>query len=80
MEKSSLSELIKAVRKHKAMTQQELADSSGLSLRTEQRIEKGTEEVSSYSLKQISKILDLPLNEITMLQMSRIKKRRQPNR
>lgn len=74
MEKSSLSELIKAARKQKGLTQQELADSSSLSLRTIQRIEKGTKEASTYSLKQISKILDLTFNEITKLQMNQIKK------
>lgn len=66
MEKPTYNELIKNARKAKGLTQQELADEAGLSLRTVQRIEKGTEEISGYSLKQISKILNIPLEQIIM--------------
>ena len=72
MEKPTYNELIKNARKAKGLTQQELADEAGLSLRTVQRIEKGTEEISGYSLKQISKILNIPLEQIIMQHVNQI--------
>ncbi len=72
MENLNYSEKIKAERKLKGLTQQELANETGLSLRTIQRIEKGTEEISGYSLKQISKILDIPLEQIIMQNVNQV--------
>ena len=41
------------------MTQQELATNSNISIRTIQRIEKGLSKGSSYSLKELAKILEI---------------------
>lgn len=66
MEKTNYNELIKNTRKANGLTQQELANEAGLSLRTVQRIEKGTEEISGFSLRQISNVLDIPLEQLIM--------------
>ena len=55
-------EKIKALRLAKGMTQQELADQSGISLRTIQRIEYGEVKPSLYSLKKLSVVLEADLN------------------
>lgn len=72
MEKPNYNQLIKTTRKQKALTQQDLADRAGISLRTVQRIEKGTEEISGYSLKKISEILDIPLEQMIMPSVNQI--------
>lgn len=72
MNKKNYNEQIKAARKSKGFTQQELADEAGVSLRTVQRIEKGTEEISGFSLRQISKTLDIPLEQIIMHNVNQI--------
>jgi transcriptional regulator with XRE-family HTH domain len=56
-------EKIKALRLAKGMTQQELADQSGISLRTIQRIEYGEVKPSLYSLKKLSVVLEEDLNQ-----------------
>lgn len=55
-------EKIKTLRLAKGMTQQELADQSGISLRTIQRIEYGEVKPSLYSLKKLSVVLEEDLN------------------
>lgn len=55
------------------MTQQELANETGLSLRTVQRIEKGDQELSGYSLKQVSRVLNIPLEHLIMSNVSHLK-------
>lgn len=72
MEKTHYNELIKSARKLKGITQQELADKAGISLRTVQRIEKGTEEISGFSLKQISNILEIPLEGLIMSNVNQL--------
>ncbi|WP_333865917.1 helix-turn-helix domain-containing protein [Sphingobacterium sp.] len=72
MESQSANQLIKLSRKRKGLTQQELADQAGVSLRTVQRIEKGTEEISGFSLKQISQILEIPLEQLIMPNVNQI--------
>ncbi|MCA5004233.1 helix-turn-helix domain-containing protein [Sphingobacterium bovistauri] len=72
MNKININDQIKAARKLKGLTQQELADEAGISLRTIQRIEKGTEEISGFSLKQISKVLDIPLENLIMQNVNEI--------
>ncbi|MCA5004232.1 helix-turn-helix domain-containing protein [Sphingobacterium bovistauri] len=72
MTKSSINEIIKTARKTKGLTQQDLGDEAGISLRTVQRIEKGTEEISGFSLKQISKVLDIPLENLVMQNVDKI--------
>ena len=72
MESQSAHQLIKLARKRKGLTQQELAERAGVSLRTVQRIEKGTEEISGFSLKQISQILEIPLEQLIMPNVNQI--------
>ena len=56
--------VIKEVRKQKGLTQQDLAEHTNLAERTIQRIENNGVEPSFYSLKSISKILEIDLLEI----------------
>ena len=66
MNKPNYNEIIKSARKAKGLTQQELADQAGVSLRTVQRIEKGTEEISGFSIRQITTVLNIPLENLIM--------------
>ncbi|CAM3836338.1 helix-turn-helix domain-containing protein [Sphingobacterium prati] len=72
MESQTVNQLIKQSRKRKGLTQQDLANQAGLSLRTVQRIEKGTEEISGFSLRQISQILEIPLEQLIMPNVNQI--------
>ena len=56
--------VIKEVRKQKGYTQVDLSDLTGISVRTIQRIEKDAVEPSIYSLKVISKVLEVDLLKI----------------
>ncbi len=47
-------------RKLRGLTQQELADQTGVSLRTVQRIEKGEVSPRPYTLRQLKQALDIP--------------------
>ena len=55
---------IKALRLQKGLTQQELADLSGISLRSIQRIERGEVSPRSHSLKELGKALETDLTEL----------------
>jgi transcriptional regulator with XRE-family HTH domain len=57
-------EIIKELRIAKGMTQQQLADESGITLRTIQRIENGDVKPSLHSLNSLSKILNADLSEL----------------
>ena len=59
-----MGKLLKEIRKEKNLSQQELADLSGVSLRTIQRIEKGESFPSSYVKKAVSNALNLNPEEI----------------
>ncbi len=72
MESQTVNQLIKQSRKIKGLTQQDLANQAGLSLRTVQRIEKGTEEISGFSLRQISQVLEIPLEKLIMPNVNQI--------
>jgi len=72
MENQTVNQLIKQARKLRGLTQQDLANQAGLSLRTVQRIEKGTEEISGFSLRQISQILEIPLEQLIMPNVNQI--------
>ena len=52
---------IKGLRIGKSLTQQQLADESGVTLRTIQRIENGEVQPSLHSLKALSKVLGTDL-------------------
>lgn len=72
MESQTVNQVIKQSRKLRGLTQQDLANQAGLSLRTVQRIEKGTEEISGFSLRQISQILEIPLEQLIMPNVNQI--------
>lgn len=57
-------ERIKFLRKEKGLTQAELAELSGLSIRTMQRIENNEVNPSAYSLKMLSKALKIDLETL----------------
>lgn len=64
MQISNLSKKIKDLRLIKGLTQEQLSDSSGLSLRTIQRIESGETIPRADSLKRLSVALDVSPDEI----------------
>jgi len=65
MTNEKLAQEVKELRKGKALSQEELAKNSGLSLRTIQRVEKGETEPTGETLKRISSALDVtPYNLI----------------
>ena len=72
MNKPNYNEIIKTARKAQGLTQQELADEAGVSLRTVQRIERETEEISGFSLRQICNVLDIPLEKIIMQNVDKV--------
>ncbi len=60
----SISQTIVAQRKKKHLSQEELAHQSGISLRTIQRIEKGTVNPHGHTLKTLAIALELDLSKI----------------
>lgn len=73
MTNQNISEQIKQARKKAGLTQQDLANGTGLSLRTIQRIEKGDQEVSGYSLRQISGALNVPLEQLILPNVNQVR-------
>ena len=59
-----LGELLKEARMIKGYTQKELAERSGISIRSIQRIENGALEARTYTLKTLCSILDIPWERI----------------
>lgn len=57
--KSGIPESVKHARQQKGLTQSNLAELSGLSLRSIQRIENGEVTPRAYSMNRISEILEL---------------------
>jgi len=64
MTNEKLAQEVKELRKGKALSQEELAKNSGLSLRTIQRVENGETEPTGETLKRISSALDVTPNEL----------------
>lgn len=64
MKKQELAQKIKKLRLVNAFSQEELAEKSGLSLRTIQRIEKAETLARGDSLQMIAKAFDIPVNEL----------------
>ena len=60
----NVGEKIKSLRKEKGLTQAELAVQSGLSIRTLQRIENSEVNPSAYSLKMLSRALEVDLEDL----------------
>ena len=55
---------IAELRKHRGLTQEELADKTGLTVRTIQRIENGESVPRSFTLKAIAAELNVPFEEL----------------
>uniref|UniRef100_UPI00404899B2 helix-turn-helix domain-containing protein n=1 Tax=Algoriphagus sp. TaxID=1872435 RepID=UPI00404899B2 len=66
-----LGDKIKSARSAKGMTQKELADKTGLSERTIQRIENHEVEPSGYSLSKISDVLEFDCTQEKLRIMKR---------
>lgn len=64
MKNAHLSAKVKELRHKKVMSQEFLAEESGLSLRTIQRIEKGESNPTGDSLKRLSNALDVNPDEL----------------
>jgi len=64
MNKNHLAIRLKELRNQKGMSQEVLADESGLSLRTIQRIEKGATNPTGESLKRLSNALSVNPDEL----------------
>ena len=64
MENQNLAQGVKDLRKAKGISQEELAENSGLSLRTIQRVENKETEPSGETLKRISTALDITPDEL----------------
>ena len=64
MNKNHLAIRLKELRNQKGMSQEVLADESGLSLRTIQRIENGETNPTGDSLKRLSNALNLNPDEL----------------
>jgi transcriptional regulator with XRE-family HTH domain len=62
---NELAQRIKALRNRKGYSQEELAEKTGLSLRTIQRIENGETEPRGDSLKRLAAAFDVSPDEIT---------------
>jgi len=60
----TIGEKIQEIRKRKGLTQEQLADSAKINLRTLQRIEKNETEPLGNTLKRICNILDINLEDI----------------
>lgn len=64
MNKHLLGSRIKELRKQKGMSQEILAEESGLSLRTIQRVENGETQPTGDSIKRLSNALNVTPNEL----------------
>lgn len=65
MENQNLAQKVKELRKRKALSQEDLAKNSGLSLRTVQRVENGDTIPTAETLKRLAIVLDVEPNELT---------------
>ncbi|MCD2259516.1 helix-turn-helix domain-containing protein [Psychroserpens luteolus] len=64
MDRNQLAKRLKELRNQKGMSQEFLAEESGLSLRTVQRIENGESNPTGESLKRLSDALNVNLDEL----------------
>ena len=60
----SLAQKIVQIRKMKGFSQEELSDKAGISLRTLQRIEKGETEPRGHTLRALTEVLEVPIEEL----------------
>ncbi|HEY5591275.1 MAG TPA: helix-turn-helix transcriptional regulator [Paludibacter sp.] len=68
MANTELSKRIKELRLKRGMSQDQLADVSGLSLRTIQRVESGQNIPRGYTLSRLASVLQVTTEEIVELQ------------
>lgn len=66
MSKLTISEQIRALRKSKGLSQEALADSAGINLRTLQRIETGSALPRGETLRLLARALDLSVQELSV--------------
>ena len=71
MEQSNISNIIKSLRINRGLTQEQLAESTQLNLRTIQRIENNETTPRGDTLKRIADSLKIPESEIIGLDMSK---------
>ncbi len=64
MKNKDLAKRVKELRRRNGMSQELLAENSGLSLRTVQRIENGETQPTGGSIKRLSSALDVTPNEL----------------
>lgn len=64
MSKSELSKRVKELRSRKGLSQEQLAEISGLSLRTIQRIENGETEPRGETLKRLMNALEVAPDDL----------------
>lgn len=64
MKNKNLAKKVKGLRKRKGLSQEELTENSGLSLRTIQRVENGETEPTGDTLKKIAHALNVTPNEL----------------
>ncbi len=64
MEKNQLAQRIRAFRKLKGFTQQELADMLDVSIAVLGGIERGARKADAKLLQQISEVLNIEVNEL----------------
>lgn len=64
MKNKNLAKKVKELRKRKGLSQEDLAENSGLSLRTIQRIENGETEPTGETLKRISNALNVNAEDL----------------
>jgi transcriptional regulator with XRE-family HTH domain len=64
MKNKALAQKIKTLRSRKGLSQEELADKTGLSLRTIQRVESGETEPRGDSLKRLAAVFEVSSDEI----------------
>lgn len=67
-----LAEKISSLRKNKSISQESLAESSGISLRTIQRIENGESIPRPYTLKTIAQALEINVEELNFAEEEKL--------
>jgi transcriptional regulator with XRE-family HTH domain len=64
-----LHQKLQQARKQKGLTQEELADCTGITIRTIQRIENGESVPRAFTLKTIAAVLDIPFENLQQEEM-----------
>ncbi|NIJ53839.1 helix-turn-helix domain-containing protein [Dyadobacter arcticus] len=67
MNKLTISDQIRTLRKSKGLSQENLAENAGINLRTLQRIEAGNAEPRGETLRLLARALDVPIESLSEL-------------